>query len=139
LRSKQKQLLASFILRNAMVMSKECIKVLLEATPENISISKVKETLTKIPGVNEVTDLHIWSLSLENIVLTAHICVLPACIGTSNEIIHRIQHVLYEEFNIIHSTIQFEQEPCVSCFHSKPDHLDQCILCIDSAGCLRNQ
>jgi cobalt-zinc-cadmium efflux system protein len=130
-------LLACFILRNAMTMTQECVKVLLEAVPGNISILKIKESLKKIPGVKEVTDLHIWSLSLENIVLTAHICVLPTSINVSNEIIHQIQQVLLERFSIVHSTIQVESDPCGSSFHSRPDHLQKCILCIDSSGFLK--
>jgi cobalt-zinc-cadmium efflux system protein len=127
-------ILACFILRSAMKMAQECVKVLLEAAPANLSIIKIKESLKQIPGVKEITDLHIWSLSLENVVLTAHICVSAAMISAGNEIVHQIQHVLAERFNIIHSTIQIESFPCGSCFHSRADHPRQCILCIDSTG-----
>jgi cobalt-zinc-cadmium efflux system protein len=114
-------LLSCLIFRSASTLAIECVKVLLEAAPQDINIKQLKEFLCRLPGVAEITDLHIWSLSLENVVLTAHVCVVPMKAPEINQIIHRIQQVLYEQFNIIHSTIQVEYSPCESRFHSKSD------------------
>ena len=40
-----------------------CIATFLEATPENIDYDEIQRELLRIPGVDEVHDLHIWSIS----------------------------------------------------------------------------
>lgn len=124
-------ILSILILRSAVKMSLECIKIFLEATPGEIEIAKVKESIKSIEKVIGVTDIHIWSLSKEVIAMTAHICIRECCLAESEEIIHEIQHLLKENYNISHSTLQLEHAKCSSCFHSKEDHKGKCNLCID--------
>jgi cobalt-zinc-cadmium efflux system protein len=112
-------LLSCLIFRSASTMAIECVKILLESAPQNINIKQLKESLCRLPGVVEITDLHIWSLSLENVVLTAHVSVVSTNVSEISKIIHQIQQVLYEHFNIVHSTIQVEYYTCESGFHSK--------------------
>lgn len=125
-------ILSILILRSAVKMSLECIKIFLEATPRSIDINKVKEGIQENDKVISVTDIHIWSLSREVIAMTAHICIRESDIKASEEIIHEIQHMLKEKYNISHSTLQLEHSRCSSCFHSKRDHKGKCNLCIDS-------
>lgn len=123
--------LACLILKNALTMTFECVKILLEAAPEGISINSVRKSMKKIENVREVTDMHIWSLSKEVLAITAHVSVRHQDSIICEETLHKIQHLLKEEFNIDHSTIQFEHSTCSSCFHSKADHKNNCMMCID--------
>jgi cobalt-zinc-cadmium efflux system protein len=132
-------LLACFILRSAMVMAEECLKIFLEAAPADLSIPKIKEFLKKIPGVIEITELHIWSLSLENLILTVHIRISTVSVAEINEIIREIQHGLSECFNIAHSTIQVEPIVGGESFYYRPAHLQECRLIFNSPVFIRQR
>ena len=132
-------ILACLILRNAFKMTIECIKILLEAAPEEISIDNLKKSIKGLGGIVEVTDIHIWSLSKEILSMTAHISLKEYNIGNCEAKLHDIQHLLKDKFNIDHSTIQFERCTCGSCFHSKPDHKYCCNMCIDKCEYERNR
>jgi cobalt-zinc-cadmium efflux system protein len=124
-------ILACLILGNALKMTIECIKILLEAAPEEISIDELKKSIKELGGIIEITDIHIWSLSKEILSMTAHVSLKECTIENSELKLHDIQHLLKDKFNIDHSTIQFEHSTCCSCFHSKPDHKYSCTMCID--------
>jgi cobalt-zinc-cadmium efflux system protein len=132
-------ILACLILRNAFKMAVECIKILLEAAPEEVCIDDLKKSIKELGGIVEVTDVHIWSLSKEILSMTAHISLKEYNIGNCEVKLHDIQHLLKDKFNIDHSTIQFEQCTCGSCFHSKADHQYCCNMCIDKCEYERNK
>lgn len=125
-------ILSILILRSAVKMAIDCIKIFLEATPKNISLKEVKYSIKSIEKVIDVKDLHVWSLSQEVVAMTAHISTTEKDLEERENLLHQIQHLLKDKFNIAHSTIQLENSPCSSCFHNKPDHQEKCSLCIDS-------
>ncbi|UWG95923.1 cation diffusion facilitator family transporter [Dehalobacter sp. DCM] len=125
-------ILACLILKSACQMTIECIRIFLEIPPPHICIENVKKSLKQIEGVHEVTDIHIWSLSAEVHAMTAHVCVRERDLKQNQELLHKLQHLLFEDFGIVHSTIQFEHTPCGSCFHQAEGHQYQCSLCIDA-------
>jgi cobalt-zinc-cadmium efflux system protein len=76
--------------------------MLLNAVPEGINASRVRERLLTVPGVTEVHDLHVWSVSTSNTALTVHL-VMPGCAG-GDAIYRDIQAILREKFGIGHVT-----------------------------------
>jgi zinc transporter 2 len=52
---------------------KECILVLLEATPTSIDVEQLEEEILNIPEVDEVHDFHVWAISVNKYSLSAHI------------------------------------------------------------------
>lgn len=125
-------ILACLILGNAVKMTMECVKILLERAPSTIPIEELIESMKQIEGIVSVTDLHIWSLSMENIAMTAHICFKSEQVADCETVLHEVQHLLKDKYRIDHSTIQFEHSTCSSCYHNKPDHCKYCAMCIDS-------
>jgi cobalt-zinc-cadmium efflux system protein len=81
------------------------VNLALDAVPENINIEEVLDYLKKLPGVNNVHDLHIWALSTTDAALTVHLATSEQ---TDISFISSIQKKLKEEFGIGHSTIQIE-------------------------------
>lgn len=124
--------LGCFILKSAVKMTIECLKILLEAVPDHISLEKMKERIKSIDGVIEITDLHVWSLSAEVQSMTAHICVQECSSAKCKQLLRSIQNLLKDEFDIEHTTIQFELSLCGSCYYSSNDDTKSCMLCIDS-------
>lgn len=87
-------------------VTKESFHVLMEGTPSQMDIQKVKATLQKIPQVKEVHDLHIWSITSELPMLSCHIAIGEE--GSHDIILRQAQSVLHDDYGIEHSTIQVE-------------------------------
>jgi len=86
----------------------ESINLSVDAVPQNINISGIKDYLTKIEGVSEIHDLHVWALSTTQTALTAHLVTTKNLID--NEFLKEIQQHLHDNFDIEHATIQVEKE-----------------------------
>ncbi|OEY87128.1 zinc transporter ZitB [Wolbachia pipientis] len=93
------------ILSSSYKIIKNSCHILLEGTPEEISIEEIKSTImSEFPEVINIHRIHVWSLSDNYCVITVHIKVSKH----SNEILHGIKNVLLEKFKIAHSTIEIE-------------------------------
>ena len=77
----------------------------MEGTPAGIKFEEVKEDLLMIPSVEEVHDLHIWSLSTKHLSLSAH---LVSDKDVTKEAIELIQ----KKYKIFHTTIQIDRKYC---------------------------
>ena len=86
----------------------ESINLSVDAVPQDIDISGIKDYLTKIEGVSEIHDLHVWALSTTQTALTAHLITTKNLID--NEFLKEIQQHLHDNFDIEHATIQVEKE-----------------------------
>lgn len=83
----------------------DSVSLALDAVPENINISQVREYFSAIPEVKGIHDLHVWALSTKDTALTVH---LETDSLTDITFIAKIQQELRENFGIGHSTIQVE-------------------------------
>jgi cobalt-zinc-cadmium efflux system protein len=77
----------------------------LSAVPRGIETATVEAYLKSLPGVREVHDLHIWSMSTTETALTVHL-VRPA--GLDDDLLVSTAHELERRFKIQHATIQME-------------------------------
>lgn len=104
-----------WILPRAWRLMKECVNILLEGVPEGIEVHKINNALLTIPGVQEVHDVHVWALTSGKISLTAHV-VIDKSMDNLHEnlqtLLQAATKILEEQFNITHSTIQFETVKC---------------------------
>jgi cobalt-zinc-cadmium efflux system protein len=87
---------------------RKSLEMLLDAVPPNVDMKKVSAFLLAWPGVKDVHDLHVWSLSTQEVALTAHL-YLPGK-NLMGEDYMKINCELKKQFNITHVTIQVEQE-----------------------------
>jgi cobalt-zinc-cadmium efflux system protein len=102
------------ILMGTWGLLRDSVNLLMDGVPHDIQKSEVEAYFQSIPGVIAVHDLHIWGLSTRETALTAHL-VMPVLSLTDADYYH-INHLLKEQFNIDHVTIQVEQgseeHPC---------------------------
>ena len=107
---------AALMLYGSWSLVREAVSVLMESTPAGIDPSKVQAALAAIPGVREVHDLHIWSVSSGRLALSAHLIA-----DSSESILAQAHTVLREKHGIQHTTIQIERpdlfntERCYDC------------------------
>jgi cobalt-zinc-cadmium efflux system protein len=77
-----------------------------------LSLGEIRSTLEEIEGVEDVHDLHIWSLGSNTHALASHVTIADIPPSESNRILGCINAVLRERFRIHHTTLQFEHEVC---------------------------
>lgn len=54
-------------------IQKDCIRVMMEGTPNEIDSEQLLEDIYAIDGVEEVHDFHVWSISVGKFALSAHV------------------------------------------------------------------
>ena len=91
---------------------RESLNILLEGLPRGLELRRVTKAMSEVQGVQDVHDLHIWSLGSNTHALSSHVLIEDMSHSESEAILRRINEVLCT-FGIRHSTIQFEHLPCV--------------------------
>ena len=90
---------------------KSSLHILVEGFPEGLSIEKVGQSMAGVAGVQNVHDLHAWSLCSGNIALSAHVVTMDQTLSDGGRIMAELKSRL-SKFGIEHTTIQFECEAC---------------------------
>lgn len=84
----------------------DSIHVLMEGAPQHLDAEEIRRTLAAIPGVNDVHDLHLWSLGGTAPLLTAHLVVDHSV--RAHDILRSATAALESRFGIGHVTLQIE-------------------------------
>jgi cobalt-zinc-cadmium efflux system protein len=94
----------------AVRLLRPALRILLEATPEDIDLEEVRRHLVELPEVQSVHDLHAWTLTSALPILTAHVVVTDECFrtGDAGRVLDHLQDCLSGHFDVAHSTLQFE-------------------------------
>jgi cobalt-zinc-cadmium efflux system protein len=104
--------ISALILWSSASIVRETLNILLEGTPRGLSLEEIRRTLSGIEGVEDVHDLHVWSLGSNSHALSSHVTIADIPPSESNRILERINGVLREQFRIHHTTLQFEHVVC---------------------------
>lgn len=103
-------LVSCLVLRNAWALLRESFHELLEGTPQEIDIDKLRKDLSlMIPEVRNVHHVHVWQIG-EQRLMTLHAQVIPP--HDHDGLLGRIQRHLFEKYKIGHATIQMEFGVC---------------------------
>lgn len=99
-------LVALLILKGAWGVIAQSLHVLMEGVPASIDQNKVKEDLERIMGVQEVHDLHIWSITSGMDSLSCHLVIGEQ--EDQQRILQEALSMLEEQYRITHATVQIE-------------------------------
>ena len=101
---------------------REAVDILLEASPEGIDLDEIRTHMAGLPGVREVHELHVWTITSGLPVFSAHVVVDPEIIeaGRSAIMLDQLQDCLRGHFDVDHST--FQLEPAGHAEHEHPMH-----------------
>ncbi|MFQ5816815.1 MAG: cation diffusion facilitator family transporter [Terriglobia bacterium] len=108
--------IAALVLWSAGGILRETSNILLEGLPKGMKLEDVVAALVAIPGVEEIHDVHIWSLGSNFHALSCHVRVADMQMREAGKLLAHINQVLAQHFQITHTTIQFEHIP------SQPAH-----------------
>lgn len=101
-------LIAIVIVVGALRLIREAVDILLEATPAGIGLDDVIRAIATVPGVLEVHDLHIWSITTGLHALSGHVRVSEDAHDRQDEMLNRIKETIRDRFGIVHTTVQIE-------------------------------
>lgn len=99
-------LIGLLVIYSAWQLLAEAVAVLMEAAPRGVDVDAVHQTLRELPGVVEIHDLHVWTITSGLESLSAHVVVEDG--RPAADLLGAIQDRLHERFGINHVTIQLE-------------------------------
>jgi cobalt-zinc-cadmium efflux system protein len=105
-------LIAALIFWSSIGIVRETLNILLEGTPRGISLDHIRSHMEDVEGVANVHDLHVWSLGSQSRALACHVTIADIPPSESACILVNLNSLLRDQFQISHTTIQFEHVGC---------------------------
>jgi cobalt-zinc-cadmium efflux system protein len=105
-------LIAALIFWSSVGIVRETLNILLEGTPRGVSLTQIRTGMEAVEGVVNVHDLHVWSLGSHSRALACHVTIADIPPSASAVILGQLNGLLREQFQIGHTTIQFEHIGC---------------------------
>jgi cobalt-zinc-cadmium efflux system protein len=99
-------LVALLIVPRTLILLRDSVDVLLEATPKGVDLSVVERHIREAPGVTDVHDLHAWAITSGMHVVSAHVVLGED--AKPGDVLDHLALCLSADFDINHSTFQLE-------------------------------
>jgi cobalt-zinc-cadmium efflux system protein len=119
-------LIGLFILYSSWGIVRETLNILLEGTPNGMDVAAMAAEMLAIPGVQDVHDLHVWSIADGMNALSCHVNVREADTADAARVVRDIKLLLADRYRVRHSTVETECSDCPSldlyCQLSKSGH-----------------
>ena len=100
--------IAGYVLVHAALEIPKVVNILMQAVPGELDVDKVASRLEGIDRVRDVHHVHIWNIDEHRRSLEAHVVIAPDDIGQMESIKAALKACLADEFQIEHSTLEFE-------------------------------
>lgn len=103
-------LIGLMIVPRTVKLLRETLDVLLEAAPKDVDMAEVRAHMLALDGVEDVHDLHAWTITSGLPVLSAHVVVGADALNAigHEKMLHELQHCLGDHFDVEHCTFQLE-------------------------------
>ncbi len=105
--------LGLWILPRTFRLARKALRVLLQAAPDGIDLAAVHRDLAALPDVVDVHDLHVWTLTSEMDVATAHLMIRRG--GDAHAVLDQARAMLVARYQLAHATLQVEPEDHAGC------------------------
>jgi cobalt-zinc-cadmium efflux system protein len=105
-------LIGGLILYNAWGILRETVNILMEDTPLDLDLGSVVRDMLAVPGVQGVHDLHVWSISRNLRMLSAHVITATTTLSVGRPVQAAVESMLRRQHGIVHATLQLECEGC---------------------------
>jgi cobalt-zinc-cadmium efflux system protein len=121
-------LISVLIIWGSIRLIRDSTNVLLEGTPAHINLAAVEDAILKTSGVNDVHDLHVWTITSGREALSAH--VIHAESISQPDLLKELRIKLHDRFGVDHLTIQMET----------PDFEDETFhFCNNGTACFKSE
>ena len=95
-----------FILPRTWRLIGQALRILMEAAPPGLSMEQVRADVLSVPGVADVHDLHVWTLTSGIDAASGHVTVTPNAEPAA--VLTGVEDLLAERYHVAHNTIQIE-------------------------------
>lgn len=102
-----------FVVPRALRLGRDAVRVLMEGAPVDVDVDAVRAALAELPGVDDVHDLHVWTLTSGTDIATAHLRLRPETDG--GEVVATATALLRDRFGLEHTTVQAEDSGHPDC------------------------
>lgn len=100
--------IAGLILWSTIGILRETVHILLEGFPREMKLEEIARTILSIEPVQEVHDIHVWTLTTDLHILSCHVRIPDLGLEGTERLRQQINQRLADRFHIHHTTIQFE-------------------------------
>jgi cobalt-zinc-cadmium efflux system protein len=101
-------LIAALVAVSAVHLIRETLGILMESTPPHLSLPQLVGDMLQVPGIRDVHDLHVWSITSGVLALSCHAVIDDLPPSGSAPILDAVAAMLHRNYHIAHTTIQFE-------------------------------
>ncbi|TPG16827.1 cation diffusion facilitator family transporter [Pedococcus bigeumensis] len=105
--------IAVFVAVRAVMLGREVLVVLGQHAPAGMDPDRVADALAAVPGVSEVHDLHVWTLTSGMNVATAHL--MTGEDADPHAVLDEARQVMRTKFGVEHATLQVEPDTHTGC------------------------
>lgn len=102
-----------WILPRTVRLGGAAVRILVQAAPPRVDLDRLTADLAALPAVVDVHDVHVWTLTSEMDVATAHLVVEDA--GDAHPVLDQARELLEERWGIPHATLQVEPADHTGC------------------------
>jgi cobalt-zinc-cadmium efflux system protein len=95
-----------FVLPRTWTLARRSLRILFQHAPERVDVDELTGALGRLPGVGEVHDVHVWTLTSGMEVASAHLTVGPDC--DQSAILAAARELLASSYQLEHATLQVE-------------------------------
>ena len=105
--------IGAWILPRSLSLAAQAVRILVQAAPPGTDLDQMTADLAALDGVVDVHDLHVWTLTSQMEVASAHLMV---SIGTDHhQVLDQARDVLRDGYGIDHATLQVEPDDHHGC------------------------
>ncbi|MDE5417365.1 cation diffusion facilitator family transporter [Labilibaculum sp. DW002] len=98
-----------YLIYSSWGLVKESVRILMQFTPLHINLDDIHEKIQELDGIENMHHVHVWQLDDKQINFEAHISFKQDLkLSEVNLILHQLEHILHDDFEINHVTLQPE-------------------------------
>jgi cobalt-zinc-cadmium efflux system protein len=102
-----------WILPRTARLAGRAVRILLEAAPAGVDLDRLSSDLAALPGVVDVHDVHVWTLTSEMEAASAHLMVAAGTDG--HGVLDQARVLLRDDYGLGHATFQVEPDDHTGC------------------------
>jgi cobalt-zinc-cadmium efflux system protein len=99
-----------FVLPRTWTLARRALRILFQHAPQGVDVGAINAELAALPGVADVHDLHVWTLTSGMEVASAHLTLAPP--AQQSDVLTEAQNLLSTRYAIEHATLQVEAPHC---------------------------
>ena len=112
-------LIGILIAVNSWNLVKQSVNILLEGKPQHLHLPEIVQAIRTVPGVREVHDVHLWTITTGMDAMSGHVVVED--VSQTTDILAELGAVLSQRFGITHTTFQLEPQRHVCEMYERQD------------------